>query len=83
MALGNEQRRPKKALSFAEKIQVIELRKTFNTSMEKLTNQFQCGISQIKTTLEERERYFKKQSKSIVPSIVSSSTPQLVTSLLV
>ena len=79
MALCNEQLRPKKSLSFAEKIQVIELRQTFNTSMQKLANQFQCSTSQIKTILEERDCYFKKQSKNIVPSIVSSPTPQLVT----
>jgi hypothetical protein len=78
--MGDEQLLKRKKLSFAEIIQVIESRKTNNSTIQNLADQFKCSTFQIKTILSQREYYLKKQLKTIVrPLTVASPTVQLAT----
>lgn len=47
-------------LTLAEKIQVIESRKTLNTSIQKLASQFDCSSKQISLILLHQDEYLKE-----------------------
>jgi transposase-like protein len=55
--MGDEKLLKRKKLSYAEKIQVIELRKTNNTTIRNLADQFKCSTGQIQTILAQREHF--------------------------
>ena len=71
----------KRILSLAEQCQIVELRKTSDITHKALAKQFGCGISKIRTTLNNSEYYLKLQLRrnetlATLNEIPSTSTQQ-------